>query len=79
MVDPELARVDEIWVNVTEATQLTGYSRIHMLRLATQNWRLPENERLFRLRKRSNGYEIWLPDLMDYIANHGHGPHKNPL
>jgi hypothetical protein len=76
MSDEEVKLAEEIWVNVTEAAQITGYSRIHVLRLATQNWKLPEEARLIRLRKRSNGYDIWLPDLVSYIVNHGHGPHE---
>jgi hypothetical protein len=76
MSDAKLEQTEETWVNVTEAAEITGYSRIHVLRLATQNWRLPENERLIRLRKRSSGYDIWLPDLASYIVNHGRGPHE---
>lgn len=77
MTDMDLEKVEDIWVNVTEAAEITGYSRIHVLRLATHNWRLPEDERLIRLRKRSNGYDIWLPDLRNYIVNHGYGPHED--
>jgi hypothetical protein len=67
--------VEQIWVNVTEATGITGYSRVHVQKLARDNWKLPEAQRLIRIRKRSSGYDIWLPDLVNYIENHGLGPY----
>ena len=74
MSDAEMDKVEEIWVNVTEATEITGYHRDHIRGLARNNWRLPEAERLIRIRKRSNGYDIWLPDLINYQLEHGKGP-----
>jgi hypothetical protein len=71
-LNPEL-ETQEIWVNVTEAAALTGYNRDHMRKLATKLWKLPEDERPVRLRKRSSGYDIWLPDLMAYIQEFGYG------
>src|SRR5262249_53941707 len=35
-------------------------------RLARENMRLPENERLIRVRKEGHAYAIWLPDLINY-------------
>jgi hypothetical protein len=58
---------EEIWVNVARATQITGYNLDHVRRLARENWRLPENQRRIRVRKDDHAYEIWLPDLIDYI------------
>jgi hypothetical protein len=68
--------VEEIWVNVTEGAEKTGYYRDHVQKLARDNWKLPEEERLIKIRKRTNGYDIWLPDLMNYVENHGLGPYK---
>lgn len=67
--------VEEIWVNVTEATEITGYNRGHILRLARTMWHQPEESRLIKLRKRSSGYDLWLPDLMAYIEKEGRGPY----
>jgi hypothetical protein len=74
---PESQTVEEIWVSVTEAAQITGYNRRHMLRLATQSLRQPENERIIKVRKRTMGLEMWLPDLVAYIKRPGFGPYIN--
>lgn len=68
--------VEEIWVSVTEGGEITGYHRDYVQRLARNNWNLPENQRLIKIRKRVHGYDIWLPDLVNYIKNHGVGPYK---
>jgi hypothetical protein len=34
----------------------------------------PETERAIRLRKRSNGWELWLPDLMKFMQEPRRGP-----
>jgi hypothetical protein len=68
--------VEQIWVTVTEGAELTGYSRDHVQKLARENWKLSEDERLIKIRKHSSGYAIWLPDLMNYIAEHGLGPYQ---
>lgn len=68
---------EKIWVSTGEGADITGYHRDHLQKLARDNWKLPENERLIRrIRKRARGYDIWLPDLIAYIENHGHGPFK---
>jgi hypothetical protein len=59
--------VEEIWVNVEEGAQRTGYNIDHVRRLARENLRLPEDERLMRVRKETRAYEIWLPDLINYV------------
>jgi hypothetical protein len=58
---------EQIWVSVREATQITGYNLDHVRRLARENWRRSENERLLRVRKDGHAYTIWLPDLINYI------------
>jgi hypothetical protein len=65
--------VEETWVNTIEGAELTGYNEDYVRELARNNWKLPENERLIRVRKRSNRYDIWLPDLMHYVETHGKG------
>jgi hypothetical protein len=67
---------EETWVNVTEGAERTGYSRDHVQELARVNWNKPETERLIKVRRRSNGYDMWLPDLVAYIETHGHGPKR---
>jgi hypothetical protein len=66
--------VDEIWVNVTEAAQMTGYSRDRVQRIAYINWNLAEEEREIIVERRSHGYMIWLPSLLAYIRKPGKGP-----
>jgi hypothetical protein len=66
--------VDEIWVSVTEAAHITGYNRHTMRKLAWRIAKKPENEREFKMRRRSYGWELWLPDLIAYIEKPGHGP-----
>ena len=65
--------VEPIWVTTAEAAEITGYNRKHVMRLALQMWRQPEAERSIKVRRRSI-YELWLPDLMNYIKNIGNGP-----
>lgn len=57
----------ETWVNVEEGAEITGYHLDHVRRLARENWRLPEDERLIRIRKDGHAYAIWLPDLVSYF------------
>lgn len=68
--------VEEIWVNVTEAAEITGYSRDRVLRIAHNNWRLPEAEREIEVERRSHGYMIWLPSLYKYLDRPGKGPQR---
>jgi hypothetical protein len=78
--------VAENWVNVTEAAEITGYSRDRVQRIAYNNWNLPESEREIIVQRRSHGYMIWLPSLKEYIkkptsTRGGRGPRakrKNP-
>jgi hypothetical protein len=66
--------VQEIWVNVTEAADLLGYHRFTAQKLARDNWNLPEDERPIRVQRLSNGYLLWLPDLIAYLVEKGRGP-----
>jgi hypothetical protein len=68
--------VEEIWVNTREGAEKTGYNRQYVKLLAMKTWRQPEKERLIQIRKRSNGFELWLPDLAEYISNNGRGPYQ---
>jgi hypothetical protein len=70
--------VTEIWVSTSEAAEITGYSQDHVRKLARDNARRTEAERLIRIRKRSRGYDIWLPDLLTYVEKYGLGPFKRP-
>ena len=67
----------EIWVTTREGAELTGYNSQYLEKLAKKNWRVPEDERLIKIRNRSRRYELWLPDLLHYIAEIGYGPHQN--
>lgn len=74
MSNPEQEKVEEIWLNLAEAAALTGYN-IYSLRKAI--WRIAqdaEEERPVKLRKRSNGWEVWLPDLIEFLKEPRRGP-----
>ena len=73
----EIAPDQAIWVTTPEGAELTGYSREHLEKMANKNWRLPEDERVIKIRKRSGRYELWLPDILKYIDEIGYGPHQD--
>jgi hypothetical protein len=66
--------IREKWVNVTEAAELLGYHRRSVLNLALANWKMPADERDIRLERHSNGYMLWLPDLIHYSEQKWHAP-----
>lgn len=68
--------IEETWVNTTEAAEITGYNNEHVRLIARENWNRPEPERRVRVRRRSNRYDIWLPDLIRYMREYGYGPHR---
>jgi hypothetical protein len=68
--------VQEIWVSTTEAGKITGYNAAYLKKLARNVWNQPEEERSMKVRNRSRRYEFWLPDLMAYINESGHGPQR---
>ncbi len=65
----------EIWVMTGEGSAITGYNALYLQKMARKNLRLPEDERLIKIRKREGRYELWLPDLLRYIEEIGNGPH----
>jgi hypothetical protein len=73
----EIASDQAIWVTTREGAELTGYNRQYLEKLAKKNWRVPEDERLIKIRNRSRRYELWLPDLLRYIEEIGYGPHQD--
>jgi hypothetical protein len=75
LIDPEIA-ASQNWVNVAEGAEITGYNREYVSKLAMKLWKKPEAERQIRLRKRTNGFELWLPDLIAYTKDAGHGPQR---
>ncbi len=71
--------VEPIWVMTREAAEITGYSYPYIQELVNKIRQLPENERPIRLRTRVSRFnELWLPDLIAYVENIGHGPHTKP-
>jgi hypothetical protein len=72
----ESAKVKKIWVNAAEGAEITGYHRRYVSTLAMQMLRKPEKEREIRAKQRSNGAELWLPDLVAYVNRVGRGPKK---
>lgn len=68
---------DEIWVTTKEGAEITGYNQQYLMILARKISRQSENERLIQIRNRSNRYELWLPDLLHYIAEYGTGPQEH--
>jgi hypothetical protein len=74
MTDSELEKVDEIWVNLNEAAEFTGYHPASLRKLAWTIAQEPEDDRPVKVRKRSNGWEMWLPDLAVYVRRERRGP-----
>ncbi|HEX2622761.1 MAG TPA: hypothetical protein VHL11_21530 [Phototrophicaceae bacterium] len=64
------------WVTVSEAAEITGYNRNYIKRLATKLWKLPEEEREIRLLRAPFGYTLWLPDLLEYKDKPARGPYQ---
>jgi len=74
----EIAPEQEIWVLTGEGAELTGYSQEYLEKMANKNWRLLEDDRLIKTRKRRGRYALGLPDLLRYIEEIGNGP-QGPL
>jgi hypothetical protein len=70
----DIDNIEEIWVTITEAAKLTGYSRDHVQKIAYDNWSLPEEQREIVMRRNSAGYLIYLPSLVEYSLVPGNGP-----
>lgn len=74
----EIPPDQQVWVTTNEAEELTGYNRQYLKQLASKNSKLPNDERLIKVRMRSGRfYELWLPDLLRYIKEIGYGPHQD--
>ena len=73
----KIAPDQEIWVMTAEGAKLTGYSPEYLQKLAKKLSLLSEDERVIKVRMRSNRYELWLPDLLNYIQEIGYGPHQD--
>jgi hypothetical protein len=68
----------DTWVYTTEASEITGYNPDYLTQLARKMWKKPEQEREIKVRNRSRRYEMWLPDLIKYMSEHGNGPQIHP-
>lgn len=80
MPDMELAKIQpqEIWVDIFEAAELTGYNYESMRSVVKRIAKQPEDGREIRMRKRTSRWELWLPDVYAYLDKPGRGPkHKN--
>lgn len=77
MAQLDLSKVEKIWVNASEAVEITGYHRSHVSKLSAQMAQKPESEREIQIKKRSTGTELWLPDLIAYVSKVGRGPKKH--
>ena len=74
MSDPQTEKIEEIWVNTAEATEITAYNYHSVRKLIQRFANQPEDEREVKMRRRSTGWEMWLPDLMKYLDKPGRGP-----
>jgi hypothetical protein len=75
MSDMEHGKVDEIWVDLYEAAELTGYSIDGMRKVAQRISREPEDQREIKMRKRTSRWEMWLPDVFAYVERPSRGAH----
>jgi hypothetical protein len=75
MSDAEREKVEEMWVTISEAAKLTGYSKDRLQRIAQSNWNRPEAEREVTLKKDSYGYYlVLLPSIIQYTLKARRGP-----
>ena len=74
MSDEEVKVAEEIWVNLSEATEITGYNYNSLRKVIWQMAQEPEEQRSIKIKKRSNAWELWLPDLMNFMQEPRRGP-----
>jgi hypothetical protein len=74
MANDEVKQVEEIWVNTAEGAQVTGYDPDSLRKLASNMAKKPEEERTIKVRRRTSGWEMWLPDLVHYVKQPRPGP-----
>jgi hypothetical protein len=65
-----------IWVSITEAAEFTGYNRGSVEKVVQRLSKKPEESREIKLRKRTIGWELWLPDLILYLQQPRHKPQR---
>jgi hypothetical protein len=74
----QIEGVEDIWVSTSKAAKITGYNQEYVRKLARDNAKLTEADRLIKVRKGKRSYDLWLPDLLNYVEKHGLGPYKFP-
>jgi hypothetical protein len=68
---------EEIWVNLAEGAKATGYNRQYVQKLIKKMSQKPEGERDIRMRWREFFWEVWLPDLVNYVSSNAmRGPRR---
>ena len=65
--------IEEIWVTAKEAADITNYHPRSMDRLVRNMLLQPEHERPIRISYHETGYQLWLPDLIEYVSEYGAG------
>ena len=73
-MEPDKIVPEEIWVNTYEATEFTGYNYHSVRKVIQRIANQPEESREIKMRRRSTGWEMWLPDLITYLKKPGRGP-----
>ena len=78
MSDAELEKTEskEIWVDLFEAAELTGYSIDALRKVVARINQKPEEEREIKMRKRTSRWELWLPDIIAYVDHPNRGPNR---
>jgi hypothetical protein len=74
MSDMEKIEAKEIWIDLYEAAEITGYNLESMRKLAYRIAQQDEAERPIKIRKSSSRWQMWLPDLVAYTQQPLHGP-----
>ena len=79
MADQELEKIDspEIWVDLYEGAEITGYSVVGLRKVVRRMIELPEAEREVKVRKRTGRWELWLPNLLAYVNQPNRGSRRN--
>jgi hypothetical protein len=79
MTDTKIEKIEpkEIWVDLREAAELTGYNLESIRKVAYRIAQQSEDEREIKIRKRSSRWEFWLPDLITYVKRPLRGARPN--
>jgi hypothetical protein len=70
----DIDKIEEIWVNTAEGAEITGYSPESLKNIAHKIAQEPEDQRVIKVRRRSSRWELWLPDLIEYVKRPRPGP-----